>query len=384
MNKVIEREREIKIDFDNKNRKDIHKIDIKILNKKIKIKKGKINNNKLEPKKECKLNELSYYKFEHSKTLVEDSHSTLYNNTFSIFKSIDNIFYLIYTNKNKSIISFNLINYKKISEIKNAHKRYITSFRYKYDKVNNKDIIMSVSGEDNNIKLWNTKNWECLHNFENIYSNGIIYSACFLDDNINIYIISSNWISYFMRPEPIKVFDLNGNKIKEINDSKENIFLIDSFYDNKLSKNYIVIGKIESIKSFDFIENKKYREYTVNDRKDHSNFIINDNENIIKLIESSWDGNVRIWNFHSGELLKTIQVNNQMYGICLYKNNHLCLGCKPHSIKLIDLNKDQVIIKLLGHLDSVITIKSLFHPKYGECLISQSNDKTIKLWMNII
>ena len=35
--------------------------------------------------------------------------------------------------------------------------------------------------------------------------------------------------------ESIKVFDFNGKKIKEMNDSKDNTVFIDSYYDNKIS-----------------------------------------------------------------------------------------------------------------------------------------------------
>ena len=74
------------------------------------------------------------------------------DNSFNVFKSIDNILYLIYTNKNNSIISYNLINNCKIIEIKNAHKQYITNFRYYLDKKNKRDLIISISAYDNNIK----------------------------------------------------------------------------------------------------------------------------------------------------------------------------------------------------------------------------------------
>ena len=49
-----------------------------------------------------------------------------------MFKSINtfDILYLIYTNENKSILFFDLINNKKIIEIKNAHNKFITNFRY--------------------------------------------------------------------------------------------------------------------------------------------------------------------------------------------------------------------------------------------------------------
>ena len=42
----------------------------------------------------------------------------------------------------------------------------------------------------------------------------------------------------------------------------------------------------------------------------HYSIIINDKEEIVRLINSSSFGNINIWKFHSGELLKKIQVSN--------------------------------------------------------------------------
>ena len=45
--------------------------------------------------------------------LVNDSLNTLPDSGFVIFKSIDNRIYLIYSNNNKSIISYDIKNIKK-------------------------------------------------------------------------------------------------------------------------------------------------------------------------------------------------------------------------------------------------------------------------------
>ncbi len=96
--------------------------------------------------------------------LVNDSLNTLTDSGFVVFKSIDNRIYLIYSNNNKSIISYDIKNKKKINEIKNAHNRNITSYKYILDNINKRDLVLSVSENDNNIKLWNIKIWECLLN----------------------------------------------------------------------------------------------------------------------------------------------------------------------------------------------------------------------------
>ncbi len=138
------------------------------------------------------------------------------NNTFTLFNSFNDIIYLVYSTNNKSIISYNLNTQKINIEIKNAHKNFITNFRHYSIKTQKKDLIISLSDIDNHLKLWDANIWECLLVLENINNQGFLNSACFLNDNNNIYIISSNW--NFNNTENIKVFNMKGEKIKDIND----------------------------------------------------------------------------------------------------------------------------------------------------------------------
>ena len=112
--------------------------------------------------------------------------------TFAAFQSINHIFYLIYANENHSLVSYNIINNKKINEVKNAHDRYITNIREYLDQNNNKDLIISISGGNNNLKLWNLDNFECILNIKNVNKGGFLNSAFILNDNNNYYIFTIN------------------------------------------------------------------------------------------------------------------------------------------------------------------------------------------------
>ena len=161
---------------------------------------------------------------------------------------------------------------------------------------------MSISCKDNNIKVWDTKNLELIVNIEKINENGELDSACFLADKNQNFIISCNDGEEDLS-EYIKVFDFNGRKIKEINNSNDISFSIDSYYDKKSNKNYIITSNCGYSKSYDYTKNKLYHKYFDNDKRGHSSFIIYNNKSVIKLMESSNDGNIRIWNFHTGKLL---------------------------------------------------------------------------------
>ena len=320
------------------------------------------------------------------KSIIKDSFAEIdIDNTFTVFKSINDILYLIYSNKNKSIICYDLQYQQIIKEIKKCHKAYITNLRHYLDEINKRDLLMSISSKDNNLKIWSLIDWECILNLTNVNKKWFLYSACILTDNNENYIVTSN-ASQENNNESIKVFDLNGKQIKTFNNSNETTLLVDNFYDDKANKNYIISCSLGHCKSYDFRSGEVYRKYSEKNKSCSGSFVIKNNENIIKLIDSSADGYIRIYNFHSGEFLSKIKVIDKfLYGLCLWNNNFIFVGCGDKTIKLIDLDSEKVVDSLNGHKNSVLTIKKLIHPLYGEYLLSQGlNDDKIKIWINKI
>ena len=152
---------------------------------------------------------------------------------------------------------------QKVSEIKKAHDSFIINLRYFFDKIKNRDLILSITCEDSNIKIWCINSLECILNLRNIYENGGLFSACFLNDNNKNFIISSSYkynIYY-----PIKIFNFKGEIIKELNDSKDMIFKVDSFFDQNLSKNFIFTCGYGFEKTYNFNENNLYHKYQEKD-----------------------------------------------------------------------------------------------------------------------
>ena len=145
---------------------------------------------------------------------------------------------------------------------------------------------------------------------------------------------------------------------KEINDSeKDNTIFIDTYYDKKLSKIFIITGNDSWVRSYDYNINKKYLKYHDNDRIIHINIIIYDKEEIIKLIDSATDGKIRICNYHSGKKLYKINVcKDSLYGIWLLNKNDLLVATKDKTIYWINLKFGINIDKLIGHKDLVLTI----------------------------
>ena len=274
---------------------------------------------------------------------------------------------------------------KIINEIKKAHLKEITNYRHCLDKPNKRDLILSISAEDNALKIWNINKFELILEINKVYKFGYLFSASFLIEDKNIFIITSNCI-WNNNSESIKVLDLYGYQIKEINDSKNQTLFIDSFFDSTWDKNYIITGNKGSIKSYDYYHNKLYQNYSDNDNRNHLCVIVKENkyEKIIKIFDSCYDGNIRIWDFHSGQLLQKIEVTNKnLYGFCLWDDENILVGCEDKTIKIINIKNCNSINFLFGHIIRVVSVKNLVIPKYGKFLISQSAERdNIILWKN--
>ena len=337
-------------------------------------------------------NELAYNtpkNMQFSSDIVKDSFAGYsYEDSFIVFKSVDNILQLVYATKEKSIISYDLDSKRNIAKKFKAHKNFITNFKFIYDRENNKDIVMSISKKDNNIKIWNANSWELLTDIPNANQNNFLYSACFLQNENNINIITSNGknlqaLQSNENFENMKLFNLKGELIFEIEDTNDCTYFVDIYYDNSLSKNFIVTGNFNYVKSYDFDSKSLYHKYFENNNGIHPSVIINKIGEKIKLIESCEDGNIRIWGFHSGELIRKIKTeNNNLYGICLWNENYIFVGCKDQSIKLIELKNGLLIKNLKGHKGRIISFKKIIKLDNSEYLFSQGLDGTIKLWVN--
>ena len=360
-----------------------------------KRKSKKYNSNKPNPSDNLKTN-INIH-------LVKNIINNVYNyyfdenyhyNNFIIFNSINyNILLLVYPLGNY-ICFYNLNDNKLILMIKDAHKKAITIIRYYYDQINKRELILSLS-RDGCIKLWNVNNFECINNIEpKEYLPGFLslnyefncYSLCFLTENNNIYIVTA------MRNQekviPIRVIDLNGEKKKEIKDSLgQDIYYIDSYYNDKFYRNYILASYLGCVISYDYEKNEIYHKYIDDsNNKAYKKFIIRKNkENITELISSSYDGNIRIWNFHSSQLLSVIKVQKaKLFDICLWNDELLCAGCETGRIKIIDLvNKKcckELKKDLIGLNSSVTTIQKVIFNN-SEFLVTKCGNQ-ITLWEN--
>ena len=285
--------------------------------------------------------------------------------------------YLIYSTEDESIIIYDLIKNKKINEIKNAHKKYITYYNHFLDKIKKRDLILSLSDIDNSIKIWDALDFNCI-SVLNIEGFGTLSSALIINDNNQNYIIFGKYRKIGENRKSIKIYDFKGKTIKEINDCNEGVYFMDIYFDKKSSKKYILAGHNGSVSSFDYEENKLYHRYNKKDNREHICIIINDKEDNIKLIESTHE-KIRIWDFHQGNCLNVINKKN-LKAICMWNKYYLFASSLDGKLYLYSLKTREIVNKI--EEKNLVAIKKIIHPQYGECLISQGWDKDkIKIWI---
>ena len=289
-----------------------------------------------------------------------------------IFQSVNDIFYLIYVNCKNSIISYDINNNEQICEIKGLDKN-IQKIIYYFDSVNKRDLIITISL--NSLMILNILNLEILSNIR------INDSFCFLKYNNNNYILIFNE-KRKGKSVYINVFDFKGNKIKEINISSMTPYIytyfIEAYYDIKLNKYFFIFSSKKYLISYDYNTDKTFIKYKKGISKIKQIIIYDDK--ITKLLGRIDKHNkILIWDFHSGNLLNTIEVLCEIRNILLWNEKYFFVTSNNGNIQLSGILTKN--FKTGGN--SIRTITKIFHQKYGECLISLNYSDNINEKMKI-
>jgi WD40 repeat protein len=357
--------------IDNNSNKNIKNDNTSENDRNIKTEKIELNNSK----RDNEINGLNYKTY----CIINDSYCPiLIDNSFVVFESIKNMAYLIYSTKNKYIVAYNLT-YRDIeSKIPSNHSEYISNFKYCFNSFINKELIMSISFKDSQLKIWRFEDWQCIIDIKNVYFSGYLYSACFLNKQNHYYFVTSNWKeSKFC--ELIKVYDYKRNIVKSINNSKYNSFLIKTLYNKE--DTYILVCNEDNIKSYDYNKNDLFKLY-----KDSYSFCkllsfqIYKNNQRFKILGSCQDRIIRVWDFFTGKLMNKIEYElNELRGIITY-NESILIGIEDNLIQFIDLKNHKKIITLNKHEDKISSIQKKLLKNYGSCIFSQSFDNKIIFW----
>ena len=215
----------------------------------------------------------------------------------------------------------------------------------------------------------------------------------FPDNSSNDYIITSN--SYQSENEEnaaTKIYSFeDGAFIKYIsNTHKLSVYYLLPWFNKKNKKYYVIQFCKKKILINDLFEDKVYSELINEQESSHfSGFLFYKDDNNY-LVSSSSKGYIHIWDLYEKEIIKVINLNIKnekkvckLSHIIEWNEKYIIVAdVENKSLKIIDRENDYSINDInTDHEDEdLISIKKVYHPSYGESLLSAGRDKVIKLW----
>ena len=340
---------------------------------------SKINENKINEEKNTITPDDGRMNLKFKKNLTNEALKNLASPLmFSAFKTLEGGALLIWATKEKTIEIYDLDKEEHIKTVKNAHKNDIQCCRHFVDTKKKEDLLIT-SCYDKSLKIWNVEKMDtALLTIENAHDNGFIFTPCiFSHEKLN-----ENYIISGADEEGIKIFDFNGKFLEKKIKMEEYINFLDTYYDKKSNKFYILCGNSKSVKVFNFEDLSLYKMYKQKESSSHPQIIVYEDEknNKTQLIESDMRGLIHIWDFHTSELLKDIPLKTVVNGICLWDEQYLITTGKDKLIKIVDIQKNEIIRTLSEYQVETVAVQKINLSKYGECLLSHGKDGIIKLW----
>jgi WD40 repeat protein len=300
------------------------------------------------------------------------------DSVFSAFKSLKGQSLVVWGTPTYSIECYDLGLDKVIKQIVKAHNQTIFSCRHYLDRKGKRDLVIT-SSYDRSVKVWNIQDdWNNIVNISPAHTAYYIYSVSILCDEINC----KNYVITTAPNEFTKVWDFNSNFLREFGVNNESTYFINTYYDYKQEKYYILNANSVDVKSYEFETGNLYKYYKGFPQTWHMSALVFEINDIQQLIESDGNGYIRTWNFHTGTPILCIMTGSviNLRGICIWNEQYLFSTGSDSQVKLYDLKKAIYVKGFLGHTTTVCAVDKIVHPKYGECLISHALDGKLKLW----
>jgi WD40 repeat protein len=301
--------------------------------------------------------------------------STLKNQNYIILSVEDKLYYHDLKEKNKNLF-----------QIKNYNKKKILCIKYYSSK--NKDYLIT-SSTDNLIIIYDIEeSFQKINIIENIGNN--------CDENKNFLLYSFtqfelNNINYFLttcyNDNFINFINFEG-KNKEIFYHYNNVKQIEVYYCNINYIFYVIILGENNVLSINFdnkdiinVFSKKNNNMIIN----NFNIMENNNEKIF-IIESLECGNLMIYDFLSGNLLKIIKICDKINMFVIVNYDYSFVAGDDSILYLININTEERIEFPLKNsimkIDKFI-IKKMDNIAYSENIAVMDNKKNFFLWESI-
>ena len=239
--------------------------------------------------------------------------------------------------------------------------------------------VYSFSKFNNNIKLFY---------YSKIYIN--IKRLSFINKQDNFIVTSSS--DTIDDRSSTKIYSLiDGNYIKSFNITKfYDIRYLLLWTDKKNNKYYIINLANKSIIIVNLFENDEFFKLYHEPESYHlSGFVYNQYDKDFLCCSSS-NGLINIWDLYNKKIYKIIDINDSylMHIIQWNKKYIIAADFDNKSFKIVDLENNKAISNICNKSNikgqstgNIVCVKKIYHPLFGESLLSGDNSKFIKLWV---
>ena len=341
--------------------------------------------------------------FKYKTDICKNNTSCGWNDMFEIFISYQNNKEYLASpdNNNFNINIISILDNKLVNQLK-GHKNKVRTIRYFINEYNNnennnhneKKIINEylISADDNHIVIvWDILNYfEVKQKIDTNYEDDIYSCLIFFDNNITnnqSYIISSTYsTSNDIHNSATKIYSLESSEyicyIKESN--FDNIYYLLLWYNQQNKKNYLIQFSFKKIliNNLDLKDNEIYAKLTQEPENEHFSGFIFSKNNFEYLCTSCYNGFIHIWDLCNKKIVYKIDTKSLLCHIIKWNEKYaIAADYENKSFIIIDLNEKKIYNDIsIEHTLEVKCVKKLFHPKYGECLLTAGRDSVIKLW----
>ena len=309
------------------------------------------------------------------------------NDLFEAFICLsDNKEYLASPNKNNFNIDIITLFDNKFQFSLKGHLKKISCVRYFKDNFNNNEYL--VSADENFIVIvWDISNkFNKKFTIETKYTD-IIYSCLltFVDQDSGFLITSTYGISDNNDKACTKIYSMQDGELVNYfkNTNNNSVYYLLYWFNKKNKKHYIIQFAYVKIIINSLLDEEIYAELIPEIKMSHYSGFISETQDKVLLYSSSKNGYINLWDLYNKKLLKSINTMGCILCHMIQWNEKFAIVADYNNryIKIVDLELFSVVKDINGeHEKELKSVKKIFHPIYGDSLLTAGNDCCIKLW----
>lgn len=273
---------------------------------------------------------------------------------------------------------YTLLEHKKIISLKSNNEfagvRYFANYR------NNKEYL--VSGyKDNDLIIWDiTDNYKDKYKIKEVRISLLIFTNNNQDYIITNAGFSGSYTKIYSFNDCSYITNINNKKFIQVeyllpwlNKNDNQYYIIQLAYFNGIFINDLLKGKL-----YANLANQEYGNY-------NTGFIYNKDNKDYLCVSSKYNSinsDIEIWDLYNKNLSKVFLLKGyfDITTIMRWKDKYILI-CDFHNkcFKVFDLENEKVI-SIFKDKNCIRCIKKLYHPIYGESILTADESNAIKLW----